>query len=125
MAPLGVTFNLMIKPEYAGWSAATQIAASINDTYFNSPTTVGTPIAVATDDRTVRITETPPDRAAPAPPSAQAPGPIPAPPTLARSAQPHSTSNRPHANRDARSPQAIPSLSRKTPPRRADLPRGA
>ena len=67
MAPLGVTFNLMIKPEYAGWSAATQIAASINDTYFNSPTTVGTPIAVATDDRTVRITVPPAERAAPAP----------------------------------------------------------
>lgn len=67
MAPVGNAFNLVIQSEFAGWSAATQIAAAINDAYFNSPTTIGPPIAIAMDDRTVRVVVPDAERAAPAP----------------------------------------------------------
>ena len=67
MAPVGVAFNLLVHPEYAGWTTSTQLAASINDSYFNSPTSVGPPVAVAIDDRTVRVVVPDAERPAPAP----------------------------------------------------------
>ncbi|MEO0483923.1 MAG: flagellar basal body P-ring protein FlgI [Planctomycetota bacterium] len=66
MPTLGAQFNLLLDPSYASWSASTQVAAAINDHYFNSPEALGPPVAEAEDERTVRITVPLAERRAPA-----------------------------------------------------------
>lgn len=56
LPPVGDEFDLIIQPHFAGYPAATEIAASINHQYFNSPQAGGPSIAQVIDDRTVRIT---------------------------------------------------------------------
>lgn len=66
MPELGDVFSLVVDPEYAGWAASTQVAAAINDNYFNSPEAIGPPVAEAIDDRTIRIRVPDAERRAPA-----------------------------------------------------------
>lgn len=64
MPALEDTFDLIIHPHFSGYPAATEIAASINHQYFNSPQAGGPSIASVLDDRTIRVTIPEPERAA-------------------------------------------------------------
>jgi flagellar P-ring protein precursor FlgI len=55
MAPLGDSFNLLVKPAFAGGAAASAIAATINSNYFGGLKGTQAPLATAVDDRTIRI----------------------------------------------------------------------
>lgn len=56
MPEVGDTFDLIVDPHFSGWASVTEIAGSIDRSYFNSPTAAGPSIARAVDDRTVRVT---------------------------------------------------------------------
>lgn len=56
MPALEDVFELIIHPHFSGYPAATEIAASINHQYFNSPQAGGPSIATVIDDRTIRVT---------------------------------------------------------------------
>jgi len=51
----GPAFNIILKPEYAGYSAASEIAGRINDSLRGRPDAEGPAIATAVDDRVIRI----------------------------------------------------------------------
>jgi len=51
----GPAFNIILKPEYAGHSAASEIAGRINDSLRGRPDAEGPAIATAVDDRVIRI----------------------------------------------------------------------
>lgn len=55
MTPLGDSFNILVKPAFAGGAAASAIAATINSNYFGGLKASQTPLATALDDRTIRI----------------------------------------------------------------------
>ncbi|MBL8964714.1 MAG: flagellar basal body P-ring protein FlgI [Phycisphaeraceae bacterium] len=55
MPPVGDSFDLVIRPAFAGWSSATQIAASIESLYRADPMSGGPTVARAIDERTVRV----------------------------------------------------------------------
>ncbi|HLO40831.1 MAG TPA: flagellar basal body P-ring protein FlgI [Phycisphaerales bacterium] len=55
MAPVGDTFDLILRPHFAGWSAATQVATSIESLYRADPLASGPTIAKAVDERTIRV----------------------------------------------------------------------
>ncbi|MCC6677063.1 MAG: flagellar basal body P-ring protein FlgI [Phycisphaerales bacterium] len=55
MPALEDVFELIIHPHFSGYPAATEIAASINHQYFNSPQAGGPSIAMVVDDRTIRV----------------------------------------------------------------------
>lgn len=58
MPEVGDVFELIIQPPFAGWSAASQIAQAINA----KANPQGSPVAVALDDRTIRVTIPPAER---------------------------------------------------------------
>lgn len=64
MPALEDVFELIIHPHFSGYPAATEIAASINHQYFNSPQAGGPSIATVIDDRTIRVTVPEAERAA-------------------------------------------------------------
>ncbi|GMV24024.1 MAG: flagellar P-ring protein [Phycisphaerae bacterium] len=55
MPPVGDTFDLILRPHFAGWSASTQVAASIDSLYRADPLAAGPTIARAMDERTIRV----------------------------------------------------------------------
>ncbi len=55
MPALGDTFDLILRPHFAGWSSATQVAASIESLYRADPLAAGPTIAKAIDERTIRV----------------------------------------------------------------------
>jgi flagellar P-ring protein precursor FlgI len=55
MGPVGDTFDLLLRPSFAGWSAATQVATSIESLYRADPLATGPTIAKAIDERTIRV----------------------------------------------------------------------
>lgn len=61
------TFDLILEPTFAGWSAASQVAIALNDGYFASPVHRGPPVATQIDDRTVRINVPEPEQENPGP----------------------------------------------------------
>ena len=63
MPTVGDSFDLIVDPHFAGWSSVSEIAGSIDRSYFNSPTASGPSIAKAIDDRTVRVVVPPNERA--------------------------------------------------------------
>ncbi len=56
MPVLADTFDLILRPHFAGWSSSTQVAASIDSLYRADPLASGPVIARAIDERTVRVT---------------------------------------------------------------------
>lgn len=64
MPALDDVFELIIHPHFSGYPAATEIAASINHQYFNSPQAGGPSIATVIDDRTIRVSIPEAERAA-------------------------------------------------------------
>lgn len=63
MEPVGNTFDLLLSPHVAGFSATTYIASQINQEYYSSPDATLPPIAVAIDDRMVRVDIPPAEQA--------------------------------------------------------------
>ena len=55
MPPLGDSFDLLLRPHFAGWSSSTQLAASIDSLYRADPLAAGPTIAKAIDERTIRV----------------------------------------------------------------------
>ena len=53
---LGTSFNLVLKPHYAGYKSASVVASTINQSYYGRVPSDVTPIAHAVDNRTIRIT---------------------------------------------------------------------
>lgn len=51
----GPTFNIILKPEFAGHTASSEIAGRINDSLRGRPDAEGPAIATAVDDRVIRI----------------------------------------------------------------------
>lgn len=65
---LGSTFTLILKPYFAGWSAASEIASRINQEWYGTAdpeqmASIGEPIATAFDEREIRIQIPDPERA--------------------------------------------------------------
>ncbi|MCW5776105.1 MAG: flagellar basal body P-ring protein FlgI [Phycisphaeraceae bacterium] len=65
-APAG-RLDLVLDPPFRGYASASQIAGTINDTYFNAPVAGERRIARAVDDRTIRVEVPEVERADPAP----------------------------------------------------------
>lgn len=61
---LGITFELKVKPQYAGHAATDLIASTLNESYYNTDEPSLPPIAKAIDDRIVRVTVPEADRPA-------------------------------------------------------------
>lgn len=55
MPPVGDVFDLVVRPPFAGWAAASHIASTINSEYFLRARARLRPVATALDDRTIRI----------------------------------------------------------------------
>lgn len=55
MQPVADTFDLILRPHFAGWSSSTQVAASIDSLYRADPLAAGPTIAKAVDERTIRV----------------------------------------------------------------------
>lgn len=55
MPAIGDTFDLILRPHFAGWSSSTQVAASIDSLYRADPLSTAPIIAKAVDERTVRV----------------------------------------------------------------------
>ena len=55
MPSVGDTFELVVRPAFAGWASASHIASTINSEYFLRARARLRPVATAIDDRTLRI----------------------------------------------------------------------
>jgi flagellar P-ring protein precursor FlgI len=58
----GASFNIILRPSFAGYAAASEIAGRINDSLQGRPDAEGPPIATALDDRVIRIDIPEPER---------------------------------------------------------------